>query len=179
MKSPKQLGFDILNTKNPKHFGGEYLKNSNAKTKRPFSSKKAMHLVLRSTMAKGPLSLLRKNPKISEIVFAQAKKAGVKVYRFANAGNHIHLIVLASSRIAFKRFIRAISGLIARLILGAEKGRAKAVKFWDKRPFSRILEWGRDFKISCDYLLQNTLEAFGFIPYQPRKKNKKLRLSTA
>jgi hypothetical protein len=67
--------------------------------------------------------------------------------------------------------------LIARLILKAEKGASKSIQFWDKRPFTRILEWGKDFNVISSYLLQNILEALGFIPYKPRKKV--LRLSTS
>jgi len=171
MRTPKQLFLVNFNMKSQKHFGGAYLKNSNPKEKRPISTKKAMHLVLRSTLATGPKSLLRNNKKASEIIYKQAKACGVKVYRFANAGNHLHLVILPASRIAFQTFVRSITGLIARFILKAEKGSAKAIQFWDKRPFTRILEWGKDFKISCDYLLQNTLEALGFTPYKPRKKN--------
>ena len=43
--------------------------------------------------------------------------------------------------------------------------------FWQFRPFSRIVNWGRDFKMCMKYLKQNILEAFGFVPYQPRKNN--------
>jgi REP element-mobilizing transposase RayT len=177
LKSQKQLGFDILNKAGMKHFGGDYLKNSNAKEKRPISTKKAMHLVVRSTMAKGSLSFLRYNQKISAIIYKQAKDCGVKVYRFANAGNHLHMVILPSSRIAFMKFIRAITGLIARLVLKAEKGSAKSVQFWDKRPFTRIIEWGKEFKGVVGYLTQNTLEALRLIPYKPRKKRYKLSTS--
>lgn len=45
----------------------------------------------------------------------------------------------------------------------------KGQAFWDFRPFSRILYWGRDYQTACRYLLRNTLEALGFIKYQPRK----------
>jgi REP element-mobilizing transposase RayT len=178
MQANKQLGFEILNKKSAKNFGGAYLKNSNPKERRPLSTKKAMHLVVRSTMAKGPLSLLRNNKKISEILFKQAKDCGVKIYRFANAGNHLHLIILPASRTAFNRFIRSVTGLIARFVLRAQRGMAKGLQFWDLRPFTRILEWGKDFNITRDYLLQNTLEALGFIPYKPRKRIN-LKISSA
>jgi hypothetical protein len=78
------------------------------------------------------------------------------------------MIVLPSSRTGFNGFIRAISGLIARLTLGVERGRAKGLKFWDARPFTRVLEWGRDYRQACAYLAQNILEALGFIEYRPR-----------
>jgi len=178
MKTNRQLSFEKLKKGN-RFFGGALLKNSNAKEKRPISTKNAMHVVLRSSIAKGPNSLLKLNKKISALLIKQGKLCGVKIYKFANAGNHLHLVILATSRIAFKRFIRAISGIIARIVLKAEKGSSKSVRFWDQRPFSRILEWGKDFKISCEYLLQNSLEAFGLIPYQPRATKSRYKVSTA
>ncbi len=43
--------------------------------------------------------------------------------------------------------------------------------FWQFRPFSRITNWGRDFKQCIGYLKQNVLEAFGFVNYKPRKNH--------
>jgi hypothetical protein len=172
MKTIKQLGFEILEGNNVRHFGGAYLNKGNPKEKRPISVKRSMHLVMRSLIAKGPLTLLKRELEIREIIENQAKVFGVKVYRQANGGNHLHLVVLPRSRQAFNGFIRAISGLIARLILGAQRGNAKSIQFWERRPFTRIVEWGRDYKKVCNYLLQNTLEALGFISYQPRVKTR-------
>ena len=176
MKREKQLAFQLLEGKNAKYFGGAYLKNSNPKEKRPISTKRSMHLVMRSSKARANLSFLKHNRRVHSIVATQAKAFGVKVYRFANASNHLHMIVLPISRKAFQGFVRAISGLIARVILGAERGSPKleagegrSWSFWDKRPFTRVVEWGRDFRTTTSYLLQNSLEALGFIPYQPRE----------
>lgn len=179
MTQAKQLGFQILELNATKHFGGMYLKNSNPKTKRTLSSKNSIHLVLRSSLAKGARSFLRHDREICGIVNAQAKKAGVKIYRQANAGNHLHLLILPHSRNAFNKFIRAVSGLIARLVLGVQRGSAKGIKFWDKRPFTQIVEWGKQYQTVCKYLLQNTLEALGFIPYLPRKRRKLKGLARA
>jgi len=41
-------------------------------------------------------------------------------------------------------------------------------KFWDQRPFTKILEWGRMHRAALKYLTQNTLEALGFVSYQTR-----------
>ena len=41
--------------------------------------------------------------------------------------------------------------------------------FWEFRPFSRVVNWGRDFNNCVNYLKQNFLEAFGFAKYTPRK----------
>jgi REP element-mobilizing transposase RayT len=165
----KQLGFQILENQNAKSHGGNRLK-SNPKSARPVSIKRSMHLVLRSSLAKGKLTFLQRerSRQVERVIHSQGRRFGVKVYRLSNAGNHLHLIVLPRSRRGFTGFIRAITGLIARLTLGVEKGTSKNLKFWDARPFSRIVEWGRDFEGTCRYLAQNTLEALGFIDYQPR-----------
>jgi hypothetical protein len=169
MKRAKQLGFEILEGNSLKFFGGAYLKSGNPKSKRPISIKRSSHLVMRSLLAKGSLSFLRHDEEIRSTINTQAKKFGVKVYRLANGGNHLHMVILPRSRAAFNSFIRSISGLIARKVLKAERGDPKNLKFWEKRPFTRIVEWGRDYKKVCSYLLQNTLEALGFVEYQPRK----------
>ncbi len=41
--------------------------------------------------------------------------------------------------------------------------------FWQFRPFSRVVSWGRNFKSCARYIKQNVLEAYGFIKYEPRK----------
>lgn len=174
MKKAKQIGFELLEMKSAKHFGGSYLKKSHAKTKRPITTKRSMHLVMRSSLAKGERSLLKHARSIQELVRLQAQKFGVRVYRFANAGNHLHMVILPSSRKSLNGFLRSISGLIARIVLGAERGAAgksavKNVQFWDQRPFTRILEWGREYQGVIKYLVQNSLEALGFIEYTPRK----------
>lgn len=168
----KQLllsGFEKLSKKD---FGGDLLRG-NAREERPISLRRPMHLVMRSTFATRGRSFLfntqRKN-RIRSLIDRAAHAQGVKIYRYANSGNHLHMIVLPRSRVAFHRFIRTISGLIARLTLGAERGKALGQKFWDARPFTRILEWGRDYRLTCEYLAQNTLEALGFVPFQPRKE---------
>lgn len=127
-----------------------------------------MHVVLRSSRAVGGLAFTKRQRQIEAILNRQAIRFGVKLYRRAIAGNHLHLIVLPRSRAAYAGFVRAIAGILARLVLGCERGRAKGLKFWDSRPWSRIVSWGRDFLEVCAYVFQNKLEATGFIPYQPR-----------
>ena len=35
---------------------------------------------------------------------------------------------------------------------------------------NKIIEWGRDFKSACAYVIKNQKEAWGLISYQPRAK---------
>ena len=165
-RQPTLPGFERMGLKK---FGGTLLRG-NAREQRPISIKRPMHLVMRSSLAKGERSFLKKEAKIRGIIYATAYNKGVRIYRYANAGNHLHLIVKPESRQAFKRFIRAVSGLIARAVLGVERGRAQGIRFWDAKPFTRILEWGRDYKNACEYLMTNLLEAIGFQPYRPRAR---------
>jgi putative transposase len=165
-RQPRLPGFGKLDIK---EFGGSLTKG-NPREARPVSTRQPMHLVMRSELANGERSFLRKSnaKRIEALVRKLAQEKGVKLYRFANSGNHLHFLVLPSSRKAFRGYIRAISGLIARISLGVERGKAKGLKFWDARPYTKIVEWGREFRSVCNYILRNTLEAIGFIPYQPR-----------
>ena len=169
MRRAKQELFPGFEKIGVKKFGGSSLKG-NAREPRPISVKRPIHLVMKSSLARDERSFLSKKRarRIEDLVHRQGKLHGVRVYRFANSGNHLHLVIKPASKRAFQSYLRAVSGLIARITLGAEKGKALGLKFWDARPFTRIIEWGRDYKNVCDYVLQNTLEATGFIPYQPR-----------
>jgi REP element-mobilizing transposase RayT len=168
---PFLVGFEKLGVK---EFGGSLVKG-NPREARPIAVKRPMHLVMRSSSATGEFSLLRpvRSRKIEAAVLRLAQHSGVRVYRFANSGNHLHLVILPRSRQAFQAFLRAATGLIARITLGVERGRALGKKFWDARPFTRIIEWGREFRTVAAYVARNKLEALGFIPYQPRKQKSK------
>lgn len=147
-----------------KSFGGSLLKG-NPRSKRPISTKKPMHLVLRSSFAKGSFSMQqsKNRNRIKAVVNKLSNRFSIKVYRFANSGNHLHMLVHPSSRQAYLHFIRALSGIIARIVLNAERGSASMIdRFWDSRPFTRIVEWGKEFAVVRNYIDLNTLEAIGF-----------------
>ena len=166
-QQPHLPGFESLGIK---EFGGALLKG-NPREARPISTKRPIHLVMRSSLARGEHSFLRpgRARHVQKLVHELARRKGVKIYRFANSGNHLHFVLLARSRESFRAYLRALTGILARVTLGVERGRARAIRFWDARPFTRVLEWGRDFRGACAYLLQNELEAIGFVAYRPRK----------
>jgi REP element-mobilizing transposase RayT len=150
-----------------------YLMNYNPSSKRPIDSKKALHLVLRSSWATGASSFKHKNyeAQIWEIISTHAERTGVRIFEFANGGNHLHLLIRAKHRDDYNCFIRIVSGLIARLVGKSERGKPLKTKFWDSRPFTRIVSFAkREFSIAKVYLLRNTLEAIGWLPYFPRHK---------
>lgn len=132
-----------------------------------------MHLVLKSSRAVGKLSLHRESRFIEALIQQAGKRFGIRLYEFSNNGNHLHLLLRAETREGFKSFLRSISGAIARRMTGAKKGKPLSSSFWDNIPFTRIVEWGRDFKNAQSYVIQNLLEALNLIPYQPRKHSAK------
>ena len=162
-----QFAFENLPIR--KIHGGE-IRKGKRKEARPIATKRAMHLTLRSSRAKGRFSLHTKKKEIHAILAHFAAAFQVRLYSESNNGNHLHLIVQARSRGGFKRFLMAISGRIAQLMTRATKGRPLAGRFWDYVPFTRIVEWGKDFVTTWRYVRMNQLEAAGIIPYQPRNE---------
>jgi REP element-mobilizing transposase RayT len=164
-RKPQQLN---LIPKEPRNFGGTPRTTRKSRGKRPLSAKQTIHLTLRSTKAKGPLSLRRKRHAIEDAVRRQAAQARIKLLRLANVGNHLHLHIKLPNdvlhRDEYRRFIRAITGLIARLALNAERGAprlARGERFWDLRPYTRVLSSWREHLWLVDYININQLEGMG------------------
>lgn len=132
-----------------------------------------MHVVLKSSRAVGKFSMFGKARQIERIIREKAKRNFVQIREYSNNGNHLHLLVQARDRRLFKNFLMAISGRIAQLINGSTKGKPQKEKFWDQIPFTRIVEWGRDLKNLTDYVIQNFLEARGWVTYRVRGRKLK------
>jgi REP element-mobilizing transposase RayT len=171
--NPPKLNQNAGNPKKGEHGGS--LSIGRRKTYRPIDPKQALHVVLRSSKAKGALSLLhpRHCNAIESFVQRTAKRWGVRVYRFANVGNHLHLLVQVPTREAWKRFSKELSGGIAQIVTGAQKGSALSRNndqtipesarrgFWDHLLYTRIVSFGRDFKGMCRYIIKNLFESAG------------------
>lgn len=154
-------------------FGGSLLKNSNAKVKRPLDSRLPVHLVLRSnfSMMRGIKAFALVNEAVREI----ARKHGVKLYEYANVGNHLHMVICVKKLRLWAAFIRELSGRVAQLAQGL-KGPQKGRKFWSQRPFTRIIRgWKKPFQIARQYVNLNFLEAEGFISRKETGTLKDLR----
>jgi REP element-mobilizing transposase RayT len=160
-------------------FGGSLLKNSHAKSERPFSPRAAIHVVLR---ARAPFTLLKRGrrKKIAEIVTAQGKRHFVQIHRFANAGNHLHMLIECREKAKFRAFLKAVTGAIAlfvkvderRLRSMNEEGRSRPEKpaasrltvatkapARASRPWTRLVAAsGRAFVQAWRYIDLNALE---------------------
>jgi REP element-mobilizing transposase RayT len=154
----------------PLTHGGELAKGRR-KTARPFDSRRAMHVVLRSGVAGSSMpSLYGYRGYIGILVAELAHRFGVRVYEKSVNSNHIHLVTRGRDRAGFKRFLMALSGRIAQKVTGAKKGAPQPTKFWESIPWSRILEWGKAYITALRYAKQNALEAEGILAYVSRKR---------
>lgn len=157
----------------PKAYGGELLKTRKGRSgPRPIDTRNTIHLVLRSSKAVREWSfrLPRNEKKISEIIYKFSRKYGVKIISLANVGNHLHFQIKLSNRATYKPFIRAITSAIAMAISGmnrwtrakmSSKTQGTKLKFWDYRPFTRVIQSFRAFLNLRDYIQINELEGFG------------------
>jgi REP element-mobilizing transposase RayT len=162
-KRPKQLEFQGSAFKKPKDwFGGAYLKGNHAKGKRPLESRFAIHVVLRASESGLRRPAVYRHVNLA--VTRACKKYGVKLYEYANVGNHLHLLIKLPHVRAWKAFIREVTGRIAQIARGL-KGRQKGTTaFWRHRPFTRVVRgWKRAYRLAKDYVVLNQLEAEGLI----------------
>jgi REP element-mobilizing transposase RayT len=119
----KEVQTEMLK-KQKKAFGGELMKTREGrKGCRPLATRATMHLVLRSSKAKGEWSFKKsKNErKIEAILEKFSKKFGVMVLSMANVGNHLHLHIKLSNRYLYKPFIQATTAAIAMAVTGTSR----------------------------------------------------------
>src|SRR5579884_4087746 len=134
-------------------FGGSLLKG-NPKTKRPLAAKLPLHLVLRGN--KGGLRSPYKHAKVDEIVYKTAAKYGIRVYEYANVGNHLHILLKLPHRRAWAPFIREVASRIVRLM------KAFGFKWLHRRPFTRVVaSWRKAYAAAKRYVRINAKEGAG------------------
>src|SRR5262245_29325177 len=138
-KQSQQLEFQNSEFIKPKDsFGGSELKG-NPRKPRPLDSKLPILLTLRAR--KSVLRLPKTFGVVQQIVDRTAKKYGIKVYKDANVGNHIHMVIQLNTWL-WTRFIRELTGRIAQVI--KDMGLAIDNGFWLYRPHTRIVRgWKR------------------------------------
>jgi REP element-mobilizing transposase RayT len=149
--------------------GGE-INRGRRKAFRPIDTKCAMHIVLRSSRARGEWSLLhpQHQKQVDRHARRIAEKHGVRLYRYANVGNHLHLLVKTPSRRAFQSFLREVSGVIAACVTGGRKGNPVG-RFWDYLAYSRRVTWGREFRNLELYFIKNLFEAAGLLTWRMKE----------
>jgi REP element-mobilizing transposase RayT len=171
-KRAKQLEFELKEFFKPEDsFGGALLKG-NPRSARPLESKLPIHLTLRAR--KSVLRLPQSFATVEKLISQIAKKYGVTVFKRANVGNHIHLVIQINSDF-WSKFIRELTGRIAQELkaigLQTEEG------LWLFRPHTRIVRgWKKAFRSALEYVKLNQWEAEGHISRKETKTLKDLRL---
>ncbi len=156
----KNLQLSFLESQ-PKAYGGDLLKTRKGrKGPRPLDTRHTIHLVLRSSRAKGSWSFKKpeNERKIRAILDRFSRKNGIRIHQQANVRNHLHLQIKLSTRQTYKPFIRAITSAIAMAVTGASRWKRIEGRFWDRRPFTRVVIGRRAYLALRDYIRVNILE---------------------
>jgi REP element-mobilizing transposase RayT len=145
-------------------YGGDLQKRRKGRLgPRPIMTKNSMHFVLRSTQAKGAWSFTKHRRRITHIIEDFAVRYAVKVNSMANVGNHLHLHLQFTNSDLYPAFIRSITASIMMAITGASRWKKINLvkKFWDRRPFSRVIIGVQQVMTLRDYIRINQLEGWG------------------
>lgn len=139
----KQLSFFKKQTT---EFGGENMKGRR-KCARPVDSRRPLFLTLKATSSE--YFLANKN-EIEELLNAQSRRVGARIFSLAIQADHLHLAIQFGSPLLYRRWIRATTGLLARRLPGVR---------WRHRPHSEIVNWGRHLGAVLNYIDGNRQEA--------------------
>ena len=155
-----------------RHGGG--LERGRRKTRRPLTPKLALHVTFRAVCAQNEHSLLhpRHARHIERRLQAIARRFRVRVYQYANSGNHLHLLLRGKTREDLQNFFRTAAAQIAQIVTGARKGLPFGKRFWDSLVFTRLVAPGRDFNNVRWYVLKNELESGNIVAHDRAKPKK-------
>jgi REP element-mobilizing transposase RayT len=150
--------------KNPLVYGGRLRNTRYGRSRpRPLSNRQSMHLILKSSKAKGAYCLRegdrgRNFHKIQRILDKFSRKYRVKIHRRANVGNHLHLHVELADLASYNPFIRAITAAIAMAVTKSSRWKKGRGKFWDLRPFTHLVATKLGFQRVNRYIKINQYE---------------------
>lgn len=178
-KYKKQKNYELL-SKPMLAYGGELRKKAKNRKYRPLVFRSGtMHITLKSTKATGTASFLhpKNHNRVKKYLYDFSVKKGVKIISFANVGNHLHLHVKLTNLTLYKAWIRGLTSGLAMIAVGQAGFKKLKVnknfnvnknhafkskqKFWDHRPFSRVIQCFRHFLNTKAYIEVNILEGLG------------------
>lgn len=82
---------------------------------------------------------MKNKSMVEKLIQEKSKKFHVKIADIVNMGNHLHIKLKIVSRLSFQKFLISITGLIARKITGARRGKTFG-KFWQGLAFTRVVK---------------------------------------
>ncbi len=137
------------------YFGGSHLKRKR-KSQRPLDFKKCTHLVLR-LKEQLPSLFDPRDLELRKLFTEIADKHEIKVYQTVFNHTHVHASLLIPNRKAYVRFIRELCSKLVSY--WSEAIGIKLRRVFESRPFSRIVAWGRSYRILNQYLKKNETES--------------------
>lgn len=163
MRPPKQQSFAGMSRYAVNGFGGSNCR-SNSKRERPLSLNCWLHLILKSARAAGRWSFSSPKNKIwvEKLIWGRAHRWGVTIGNFANVTNHLHLKIKIPNRVIYRKFIVAVTGMLARQMTGACRGNATG-SFWTGLPFARVLKSAfENLTLQGSIKAKRTQQEFGY-----------------
>ena len=146
----RQTSFSFLKDYR-KEFGGSLLLGKR-KSKRPLSTQHPIHLILKSCEK----NLFNPgNRSLEKLIRNEASKFQIKIYDLALNWSHIHILIRLKNKTDYVKFIRSLTAILSIRI---RKAKAHLKTIFNLRPFTRIISWGRDFKLALSYQTLNQLE---------------------
>ena len=151
-----------------KEFGGE-LRAKRRKIKRPLDPKKPAHFVLRLKQNLpsffSPRRLIAKNGFLD-----LAAKYNIKVYHLVFNHSHCHACLLIPAQKGYVDFVRELTSWLTAYF--SKVANAQLKRIFLHRPYTRIVEWGRSFKILMKYFEKNEQESGVSQPKSPKTQAK-------
>lgn len=159
----KQQSFFRLNREHA--YGGTLRRKKTRRGARPVSRRHALHMVFKSSQAKGPISFLHPRSRVilHRTLRQMALRYGLRIHEVGICGNHFHLLVRFHHRRFLLAFNKVFTGTLVKRLCGSAKLERR---FFDFRPFTRVVESRRGYEVARDYVILNQLEGLGIIPYQ-------------
>lgn len=145
-KTQKQRQLKLFEFETKTAFGGT-LNLGRRKTVRPLDSARPVHLIFKADRED---LLLANRDLVEQVLRRNGVRLGVKIRQVAVNADHIHIVIEFACRLVFTRWIRAVTGVLARKIEGLT---------WKQLPYTEIVNWGRHLKNTEYYLGQNQQEA--------------------
>lgn len=149
---------------NTSDYGGSLMKSRDGRMgPRPLATKQSMHLMLKSSLARGKWSFAHHEEAIYEVTQRFCERYDVDLISLASAGNYLHFHIRLSSKRNFAPFIRGLTAALMMAVTGTSRWHKPKVlvnkSFWDRRPFTRIIPNSKAQLTSKDYAEINDLDS--------------------
>ncbi len=111
-----------------------------------------MHMTLKSSHMNGDASLfqIENRDLFLGLLKTLSEKYHIKVVEYELVGNHIHILFKIACRSLYHKFIRCLTGQFAKKMI--QRYGLKVKRFFDERPFTRVVKLGRDLIRVISYI---------------------------